>query len=183
MSIFNRNKDSEAGQSIGQTPAVSSDTKDNSFDKTSEAKVVKYGIEDAIKLMRNLPDDNIKVVVNVVKQTLESTDIQVSRIISDAEKKEANICDRVKKLDAEIAKYETSITDRKEQISLLKEDLRETSLVKEHLQLAENASQKESAAKPQDNDKNNPPVAETKSAMEAAKNTATAPPEVVAGKS
>src|SRR5277367_1413451 len=49
-----------------------------------EADHPDYGINKAIELMRTLPDDNIELVVRVVKATLESTNSAVATIIKDA---------------------------------------------------------------------------------------------------
>lgn len=105
--------------------------------KPTNVKSGKYDIEDAISLMRDLPRDTPEIVVTVVKKTLESTKIHVSDIISDAQAKEERLRAQNNKLEDEIAKLETQIADRKNQISNLMDDLKETSEVKELLQLAE----------------------------------------------
>src|SRR5437016_13411537 len=46
-----------------------------------------YGINKAIELMRLLPDDNVELIVRVVKTTLESTNINVASIVKDATRK------------------------------------------------------------------------------------------------
>ena len=57
-----------------------------------------FGIEKAIELMRNLPDDNESLVVAVVRTTLESANVSVEAIIDDAELKQARIENRVDSL-------------------------------------------------------------------------------------
>ncbi len=146
MGLFSRSSETESVPSSNPEPQSSVVPRTIPPDNSVKEKADEYGIEDAIKLMRDLPDDNIEMVVTVVKKTLESTDIHVSQIISDAEKKEVRIRDRVKKLEAEIANHEESIADRKNKISALSDDLSETTRVKEHLQLAESANSTESAA-------------------------------------
>ncbi len=107
-----------------------------------------YGIEDAIDLMRDLPKDSKEVVVTVVKKTLESTNIQVSDIISDASGKEDRLRKQNARLEDEIAKLEAQISDRRSQISDLMSDLKETSEVKDLLQLAEKLNKPAEKAKP-----------------------------------
>ncbi len=48
-----------------------------------------YGIQNAIELMRQLPSDNVPLVVEVVKKTLESLHVDIGSIITDAERKAA----------------------------------------------------------------------------------------------
>jgi 3-oxoacyl-ACP reductase-like protein len=85
-----------------------------------------YGINKAIELMRLLPEDNIELIVRVVKTTLESTNINVATIVHDATRKQAQIEARVGVLKNEIALLET--------------DHKETTSVKDRLVLAEKLS-------------------------------------------
>ena len=102
-----------------------------------------YGIEDAIKLMRALPRDNNEVVVTVVKKTLESTDIQVTDIIDDANTKEDRIRNEHKTLETEIKDLQDQIAKRNHQISDLLKDLKETTDVRQRLQLAMDLDQRQ----------------------------------------
>lgn len=102
-----------------------------------------YGINKAIELMRSLPPDNVELVVQVVKHTLESTKIKISAIIEDATRKQADIQGRIKVLNGEISEFEQEITTRKQEIDTLEADYSETTTVKERLVLAENLTKKE----------------------------------------
>src|SRR5262245_93940 len=97
-----------------------------------------YGIDRAIELMRRLPTDNMEIVVQVVKATLESLEVSVGSIIRDAQRKEARITARVEQLRKEISELESEITTRRNEIGELEADQRETGMVKERLSLAEN---------------------------------------------
>lgn len=99
-----------------------------------------YGIEDAIALMRTLPAENTEVVVAVVKQTLESTRINVDDIIKDAKNKEARLLNKNAQLEKEIRQLEQQIAKRNQQISALLADHKETVSVRERLQLANKPS-------------------------------------------
>lgn len=101
-----------------------------------------FGIDKAIELMRTLPADNIELVVQVVKLTLESTKIKIATIIDDATRKQDDIQGRIKVLKGEIAEFEKEIATRKEEISALEADFDETSTVKERLILAEKLTKK-----------------------------------------
>ncbi len=95
-----------------------------------------YGIQNAIELMRQLPNDNVALVVEVVKKTLESLHVDIGSIIDDAERKRARIDDRVTNLQAEIDDFEEEIAARKDEIEALTADREETKTVKERLELA-----------------------------------------------
>lgn len=95
-----------------------------------------FGIQKAIELMRNLPADNIPLVVQVVRTTLESANVSVEAIISDAEIKQAKIENRIESLEKEIKEYEEEIAARRDEISALKADFKETSGVRDKLELS-----------------------------------------------
>jgi hypothetical protein len=95
-----------------------------------------YGIQKAIELMRSLPSDNIPLIVQVVRTTLESTNIDVPSIIEDAKAKRARITSRVDGLRREIANFEEEIAARREEIVALDADHAETKLVQERLEMA-----------------------------------------------
>ena len=99
--------------------------------------VTSYGIDDAIQLMRTLPQENVELVVRVVKHTLESTRIDISAIIDDASQKQQRIEARVQVLKDAIADLEKEIQVRRKEIDELETDHRETTKVKERLVLAE----------------------------------------------
>jgi hypothetical protein len=101
------------------------------------APVSTYGIDDAIQLMRTLPQENVELVVRVVKHTLESTKIDISAIIDDASQKQQRIESRIGVLKDAIADLEREIQVRKTEIDELETDHRETTKVKERLVLAE----------------------------------------------
>jgi hypothetical protein len=99
--------------------------------------VTTYGIDDAIQLMRTLPQENVELVVRVVKHTLESTRIDIGTIINDATQKQERLSARVTVLKDAIADLEKEIQVRRKEIDELEADHRETTKVKERLVLAE----------------------------------------------
>ena len=109
-----------------------------------------YGINQAIQLMRGLPvDQNPELVVIVIKSTLESLKVKVSDIINDADRKTKDLEERVSNLKRAIADFEKEIETRKEEIGRLEADHKETSNVRQRLELAEKAqrAQQPAAAK------------------------------------
>lgn len=113
--------------------------------KAVSSPTQEYGIEQAIALMRTLPTDSVELVVRVVKHTLESTDIEIPAIIADATRKQNRIDARVALLKEEISELEGEITQRTKEIADLEEDHKETSLVKERLELAEKLEKDDNA--------------------------------------
>lgn len=121
----NNFKDSAPPEStFSQPPAAPSAT------VSKPAPSQSYGIEDAIELMRKLPNVNSDITITVVKKTLESANIQVSQIISDAERKENQIENRTSQLTQEINELEERIARLNGEITELTADLKETSKVK-----------------------------------------------------
>ncbi len=86
----------------------------------------KYGINDTIKLLRKLThiDDEVKIVV--AKTTLESMNVVIRDIITDASAKEEKVSAHVTSLKDEISDLEAEIKKRRDQISALDKDLSET---------------------------------------------------------
>ena len=105
-----------------------------------------YGIEDAIKLMRQLPNVDSEILITVVNKTLESANIKVSEIIADAENKESNIEERNNTLSSRIAQLQNEISQLNVEIKTLTDDLKETTKVKNLLMLT--AGKKPSENKP-----------------------------------
>jgi chromosome segregation ATPase len=108
-----------------------------------------YGIENAIQLMRALPvDQNVELVVAVIKGTLESLKVKVSDIIEDASRKEKDLENRVSNLKQQISEFEKEIQQRRDEIGRLEADHAETSSVKGRLQLAERSQKAQTPTPP-----------------------------------
>ena len=108
-----------------------------------------YGINKAIELMRHLPDDNMELVVLVVKTTLESANVKVTTIIDDAVRKQGQLETRMSVLAREVAALESEVATRKREIAALEADYKETSTVKDWLVVAETQGRSESAKAPE----------------------------------
>ena len=97
-----------------------------------------YGIDQAIALMRTLPvDQNVELVVRVIRHTLESTNVLLPSIIDDALAREAMLQERMERLDSEIESFAEQIDLRRQEIGRLSSELKETSTVKDRLLLAQ----------------------------------------------
>jgi hypothetical protein len=98
-----------------------------------------YGIGDAIVLMRSLPvDQNVDLIVQVIRATLASMNVRVQDIIEDARRKEQATEGGIETLHSKVADLERELEARRQDILGLEADLKETTAVKERLQLAEN---------------------------------------------
>lgn len=97
-----------------------------------------YGIADAIVLMRSLPvDQNVDLIVQVIRATLASMNVKVRDIIEDAVRKEQATEAGIAALHGKVAELERELEARRQDIVGLEVDLKETTAVKERLQLAE----------------------------------------------
>ena len=97
-----------------------------------------YGIAEAIQLMRSLPiDQNVDLVVRVIRATLASLNVRVQDIIDDATRKEKTTQEGIAALHGKVAELEKDLEARRREITALEADLKETTSVKERLQLAD----------------------------------------------
>jgi len=107
---------------------------------------LKYGIAETIQLMRSLPaDQNGELVVRVVRATLASLNVRLPEIIEDASRKEKATRERIADFHAKNAELEKQLEAHRREIASLEADLKETSEVKERLQLAEGTAPAPSA--------------------------------------
>jgi len=99
-----------------------------------------YGIAEAIHLMRTLPvDQNPDLVVRVVRATLASLNVHLPDIIEDATRKQKTISDRIAAVHTQVADLEKQLEAHRKEIASLETEMKETSGVKERLQMAEKA--------------------------------------------
>jgi hypothetical protein len=110
-----------------------------------------YGIQDAIELMRNLSEFDQKIIVAVVKQTLESADIKVSDIIVDGDYKESAIRSQIDALTTEVEEFRSEISKRTQEIDSANLTLDETIKVNNLLKLAQKSQIKEQLSKTSSN--------------------------------
>ncbi len=137
MGFFNRTNQETDKESADEDLALpTADDFKQPLVEEAEARSLRYGIDDAIKLLRTLPADNDKLVIKVLKSTLESTGIQVGDIVTDAGRKEESIRRRRKALHDEISSLQKQMDERHRQMEALKQDLDETISVRNRLQSA-----------------------------------------------
>ena len=138
MSIFAKkqdwdHKDHKMTADAAPTPAASPAAKSSSSSH--------YGIAEAIQLLRGLPvDQNTELVVRVVRATLASLSVHLSDIIEDASRKQKAVQDKIASEHAKVADLEKQLADHRKEIAAQEADLKETTLVKERLQMAEKSA-------------------------------------------
>ena len=136
MSIFAKKQDWDRDQKTtvdaAPTPAASAASRGGSNH---------YGIAEAIQLLRGLPvDQNTELVVRVVRATLASLAVHLSDIIEDATRKQKSVQDKIASEHAKVADLEKQLADHRKEIAALEADLKETTTVKERLQMAEKSA-------------------------------------------
>ena len=141
MGIFGKGKDSDEDSvdSIEQNTSSQEADFDNRASETNTAGLnyksatsnpMNYGIQDAIELIRQLPNVDSDVIIAVVRKTLESTKIHVAEIIADAQKREQAIGSRTTALTSKIDNLQNQIAELNKEIKQLNSDLKETTRVK-----------------------------------------------------
>jgi cell division protein FtsB len=146
MGLFQKNKASENHSDdlpkyvdtlLEDTHQSTDEEIDERFSVNGMSLSQKYGIDHAVALMRELPNENSSVIVSVVTKTLGSANINVTDIIDDAKAKETTLHAQIKQLNEEIAALEAQIAEKKEQINVSTAILEETCKVRAMLEKAE----------------------------------------------
>jgi hypothetical protein len=131
MALFNRKTDPDPMRIVNDTPRP----------QLAEARASGrggYGIAEAIQLLRSVPvEQNVELVVGVIRNTLESLNVRLADIIEDAGQKERSLQQRIETLKTEIAEYERQIDTRSQEIGRLHGELAETTTAKERLTMAQ----------------------------------------------
>src|SRR5215831_1258281 len=134
MSIFAKKQewDHKVTNDVAAAPAATT---------TTTAGRNGYGIAEAIQLLRGLPvDQNPELVVRVVRATLASLNVRLVDIIEDAARKQKATQDRIASEHSKVADLEKQLADHRKEIASLEADLKETTTVKDRLQMAEKAA-------------------------------------------
>lgn len=98
----------------------------------------RFGIDDAIQLMRSLPaDPNMALVTRVVRVTLGAVKVSVEEIVQDAHRKEGQIKDTIAAIEAQIADLDKQLANLRREIATHQSTLKETVNVRERLHMAD----------------------------------------------
>jgi cell division protein FtsB len=146
MGLFGTKKEDTHGQGIEGFPPIASAPEGNQPSTPSPASQVRgslapahvparFGVDHAIGLIRSLPtDENLDLVVKVLKTTLESLGIRIADIVADAAQRQEDLKSRVGQLQSEIDVLETEIQKRTKQIEQLDAAHVEASKVRSYLE-------------------------------------------------
>ena len=136
MALFQKNKRTENDSEHNFSDYVDSLLQaDDAAPGTREPALrPNYGIDQAIALMRKMPHDNQTLVISVVRDTLQSANIDVDAIIVDAENRSDSLKHEVSDLKQKIDALRGEISDMEEQIKSSEKELAETAKVRELLQ-------------------------------------------------
>ncbi len=132
--VFEENTDStNSTSSISSISSISS----TDFEQlsTSKANPSKYGINQAIKLVRSFQKHKISpnVIAGIMKQTLASVEIHFTDIIDDAKRKESAVHSESEKKDKQIEEATRKCEALKDEKIKLQQILEETVSVREFL--------------------------------------------------
>jgi hypothetical protein len=101
------------------------------------ASARRYGIEDAIHLMRKLPlDQNVELILLVIRNTLNSMNVSMKDVIDDGSAKQERLRTNLAGLEATISALEKEMQIRRQEMEAVEADLAETTLVKQRLEMA-----------------------------------------------
>jgi hypothetical protein len=129
MSLFSKRESDQARHST--MTAVE-------LEARSQAASRAYGINEVIGLMRSLPmQENVELVVRVIRSTLESLNVHLPGIIEDATAREKSLETRMETVNAEIVELTKQIETRRQENTRLDAELTETATAKERLLLAQ----------------------------------------------
>jgi DNA-binding transcriptional MerR regulator len=128
MSIFAKKSEGEQGSRGDRSPGTSGLGRG-------------YGIAEAIQLLRSLPtDQDSDLIVRVVRTTLESLGVRLSDIVDDATHKQQLTEERISAVRDQVVDLEKQLAELRGEIAGLEGDLKETTEVKERLQMADKGS-------------------------------------------
>ena len=97
---------------------------------------VNYGVDQALLLLRQIPSDrsNQKMVVNIVRQTLESTGINIQRLLEAATVRQDEITNEIVRIQGEIASYHQAIEEKTVIVQQYQEQLAEIGSLRERFE-------------------------------------------------
>jgi DNA repair exonuclease SbcCD ATPase subunit len=142
MKFFNKDRSDEGSLGVGVTDFINNPTQAQPSSRTQREShaatrknhatqsSIAYGIQDVVELMQTLPDADPELMMPIVIRTLESANINVSKIISDAAQREETMEAKSVDLISQIEELEEKISAMNDQIMSINDSLEEISNVK-----------------------------------------------------
>ena len=119
---------------LEQTQHPTDDEIDERFSLDNMSMNERYSVDNAIDLLRDLPDVEPEVLATIVRKTLESAKIDVTHIISSAQSKQEKLESDIEILNQNIAGLQEQLGKNRERIRETNESLDEVRNVKALLQ-------------------------------------------------
>ena len=131
--------DPAAPQPVAEVPSATHELKPEALVTPPVEPVEhRFGIDDAIQLMRSLPtDSNMALVVRVVRVTLAAVHVSVEEIVEDANRKETQVKEEITALESRVVDLDRQLAIIRSEITAKQADLKETINVRERLHLAD----------------------------------------------
>ena len=97
---------------------------------------VNYGVDQALMLLRQIPSDrsNQKMVVSIVRQTLESTGINIQMLLEAATLRQDEVTNEIVRIQGEIATYHQAIEEKTVIVQQYQEQLAEIGSLRERFE-------------------------------------------------
>jgi hypothetical protein len=95
-----------------------------------------YTIEQALQLMKDLPIEgmNEKLVISVMRTSLESAGVSIPTLIQMANEREGQITDEIMRLQTEISSLNQQIQEKTGQVQYYQEQLGEIGTLRERFE-------------------------------------------------
>ncbi len=97
---------------------------------------VNYGVDQALMLLRQIPSDksNEKMVVSIVRQTLESTGIDIPRLLAAASLRQDEVTNEIVRIQGEISSFHQAIEEKTVIVQQYQEQLAEIGSLRERFE-------------------------------------------------
>ena len=95
-----------------------------------------YGVDQAIMLLRQIPSDrtNQKMVVNIVRKTLESAGIDIPRLLEAATQRQDEVTNEIVRIQGEISSFHQAIEEKTVIVQQYQEQLAEIGSLRERFE-------------------------------------------------
>ncbi len=95
-----------------------------------------YGVEQALALLKQVPAEglNEKVVVEVIRKTLESTGISIPQLLDAAARRQDDVTNEIVRIQGEIASLHHTIEEKTSIVQVYQEQLAEIGSLRERFE-------------------------------------------------
>lgn len=130
MGLFSRNEQDTVPEEDDLDLPTRDDFHAPLVDDPRPRNPARYSIDDAMALMRQLPDEPDDRLMEVICKTLESARIRTDDVLQDAQQKEQRIRRQHQGIEQDIAGLQKQIDDKQAQLAELSASLEELTRIK-----------------------------------------------------